>query len=98
MRDQGRQRVALAVRSDMDLDAQVRAPGATWLDRCNLASDGRDLGGGFGTEVRAAMEARGWQPVKPRDRRVSPALEAYAAMTTSAARGAIRDVSQVKQR
>ena len=54
----GRQRVALAVRSDMDLDAQVRAPGATWLDRCNLASDGRDLGGGFGTEVRAAMEAR----------------------------------------
>ena len=30
--------------------------------------------------------------------RVSPALEAYAAMTTSAARGAIRDVSQVKQR
>ncbi|MEP0561125.1 MAG: dihydroxy-acid dehydratase, partial [Qipengyuania citrea] len=33
-------------------------------------------------ERRAAMEARGWQPVKPRDRRVSPALGAYAAMTT----------------
>ena len=55
---QGRQRVALAVRSDMDLPAQVRAPGATWLDRRNLASDGGDLGGGFGTEVRVAMEAR----------------------------------------
>ena len=54
----GRDRVALAVRSDMDLDAQVRAPGATWLDRRNLSNDGRDLGGGFGTEVRAAMEAR----------------------------------------
>jgi len=54
----GRQRVALAVRSDMALSAQVRAPGATWLDRRNLSSDGRDLGGGFGTEVRAAMEAR----------------------------------------
>ena len=54
----GRQRVALAVRSDMDLSAQVRARGATWLDRRNLSSDGRDLGGGFGTEVRAAMEAR----------------------------------------
>ncbi|QTH22458.1 DUF3363 domain-containing protein [Rhizorhabdus wittichii] len=54
----GRQRVALAVRSDMDVSAQVRAPGATWLDRRNLSSDGRDLGGGFGTEVRAAMEAR----------------------------------------
>jgi len=54
----GRQRVALAVRSDMDLEAQVRAPGATWLDRRNLSGDGHDLGGGFGTEVRAAMEAR----------------------------------------
>jgi dihydroxy-acid dehydratase len=49
-------------------------------------------------ERRAAMEARGWQPVKLRDRRVSPALEAYAAMTTSAARGAIRDVGQLKKR
>ncbi|MEO9625168.1 MAG: dihydroxy-acid dehydratase [Qipengyuania citrea] len=48
-------------------------------------------------ERRAAMEARGWQPVKPRDRRVSPALEAYAAMTTSASRGAIRDVGQLKK-
>lgn len=54
----GRQRVALAVRSDAELSAQVHAPGATWLDRRNLSSDGRDLGGGFGTEVRAAMEAR----------------------------------------
>ena len=54
----GRQRVALAVRSDLDLSGQVQAPGATWLDRRNLSSEGRDLGGGFGTEVRAAMEAR----------------------------------------
>ncbi|QDL91072.1 DUF3363 domain-containing protein [Paroceanicella profunda] len=54
----GRQRVALAVRSDLDLSGQVHAPGATWLDRRNLSSEGRDLGGGFGTEVRTAMEAR----------------------------------------
>ena len=54
----GRKRMALAVRSDLGLDAQVHAPGATWLDRRNLSSEGRDLGGGFGTEVRAAMEAR----------------------------------------
>ncbi|EQB11769.1 relaxase/mobilization nuclease domain-containing protein [Sphingobium lactosutens] len=54
----GRQRVALAVRSDLDLPGQVHASGATWLDRRNLSSEGRDLGGGFGTEVRAAMEAR----------------------------------------
>ncbi|MBJ9696920.1 dihydroxy-acid dehydratase [Burkholderia cenocepacia] len=43
---------------------------------------------------RAAMEARGeqaWQPEK-RQRRVSAALRAYAAMTTSAARGAVRIV------
>ncbi|GAA0588341.1 dihydroxy-acid dehydratase [Caenispirillum bisanense] len=49
---------------------------------------------------RAAQEARGadaWTPVK-RERHVSQALRAYAAMTTSAARGAVRDVSQVEKR
>ena len=43
---------------------------------------------------RAAMEARGaraWQP-SSRNRQVSTALLAYAALTTSAARGAIREV------
>ena len=48
---------------------------------------------------RARMEAQGetaWQPpVRPR--RVSPALQAYAAMTTSAARGAVRDVTQLRR-
>lgn len=50
---------------------------------------------------RAAMDAKGdaaWMPVSKRDRAISPALQAYAAMTTSAARGAIRDVSQLKRR
>jgi len=46
---------------------------------------------------RAAMDAKGWHPVKERPRRVSVALQAYAAMTTSAARGAVRDVSQLKK-
>jgi type IV secretory pathway VirD2 relaxase len=54
----GKQRVALAVRSEMDLAAQINAPGVTWLDRRNLARDGHDLGGGFGREVKVAMEAR----------------------------------------
>ncbi len=48
---------------------------------------------------RTAMESRGpaaWQP--DRVRAVSPALQAYAAMTTSAARGAVRDVSQLRSR
>ena len=47
---------------------------------------------------RMAMESRGnqaWKPVA-RERHVSPALRAYAAMTTSAARGAVRDVSQIE--
>ncbi|MFZ5702972.1 MAG: relaxase/mobilization nuclease domain-containing protein [Pseudomonadota bacterium] len=54
----GRARSALAVRSDMDLFAQVEAHGATWLDRRNLGQGGHDLGGGFGAEVREAMVAR----------------------------------------
>ncbi len=47
------------------------------------------------TTRRAAMDARGhdgWSP-GPRERRVSGALKAYAALTTSAARGAVRDVT-----
>ncbi|MEJ2344702.1 MAG: dihydroxy-acid dehydratase [Gammaproteobacteria bacterium] len=48
---------------------------------------------------RQAMEARAeraWKPVD-RQRTVSAALKAYAAMTTSAARGAVRDVSRVSR-
>lgn len=47
---------------------------------------------------RDAMNAKGmdaWKPVN-RDRLVSPALRAYAALTTSADRGAVRDVTQVE--
>jgi len=50
------------------------------------------------TQRREAMTAKGaqaWQPVN-RQRVVSNALKAYAAMTTSAARGAVRDVNQLK--
>ncbi len=48
-------------------------------------------------ERRAAQDAKGWKPAAPRKRNVSPALRAYAAMTTNAARGAVRDVSQVER-
>lgn len=44
---------------------------------------------------RAKMEAKGkdaWQPVEKRQRKVSKALKAYAAMTTSAAKGAVRNI------
>jgi dihydroxy-acid dehydratase len=49
-------------------------------------------------ERRAAMEAseHPWEPVG-RDRYVSPALQAYAAMATSADRGAVRDVSRLRR-
>jgi len=49
---------------------------------------------------RAAMEEKGdqaWQPVG-RERVVSQALQAYAALTTSADRGAVRDLSQLKRK
>lgn len=49
---------------------------------------------------RAVMEAKGadaWKPTEKRTRVVSKALQAYAALTTSAARGAIRDVTQVQK-
>ncbi len=44
---------------------------------------------------RAHMEAKGkdaWKPAAPRKRKVSTALKAYAAMATSAAKGAVRAV------
>jgi len=49
---------------------------------------------------RDAMQARGakaWKPTKDRPRKVSAALRAYAALATSADRGAVRDVSQVER-
>jgi len=49
---------------------------------------------------RTAMEVKGvdaWKPAS-RDRLVSQSLQAYAAMTTSADRGAVRDVSQIQKK
>jgi type IV secretory pathway VirD2 relaxase len=55
----GRQRIALAVRSDLSLDQQVTAEGATWLDRRLVARDPAELSrAGFGSEVRAALDRR----------------------------------------
>ena len=55
----GRARIALAVRSDMNLAQQIRAPGATWLDRQLVSQQASErVGIGFGAEVTQAMEAR----------------------------------------
>lgn len=55
----GERRVALAVRSDLDLQHQVNASGATWLDRQSTAREPVAMSeGGFGAEVRHAMRQR----------------------------------------
>jgi dihydroxy-acid dehydratase len=58
-----------------------------------------DVDDGVISDRHAQMVAKGpkaWKPVG-RKRDVSPALRAYAALTTNAARGAVRDVSQVEK-
>ena len=54
----------------------------------NLAVDDAEL-----ERRRISQDAAGWQPAEPRPRQVSTALRAYAAMATSADRGAVRDLS-----
>ncbi len=54
----------------------------------NLAVDDAEL-----ERRRVAQDAAGWQPAEARPRQVSTALRAYAAMATSADRGAVRDLS-----
>ena len=72
-------------------------------DLIEIDIPGRRIGVVVGEEEmarrREAMEARGdsaWKPVG-RERQVSTALQAYAALTTSAARGAVRDLDQLKR-
>jgi type IV secretory pathway VirD2 relaxase len=56
---QGRRRVALAVRSDLSIERQISATGATWLDRQAIAREPAALGGGgFGAEVSSALDRR----------------------------------------
>ena len=69
-------------------------------DRITIDIPNRTINLDLGDEAiaarRAAMLAKGdlaWQPGQ-RERKVSTALRAYAAFTTSAARGAVRDVDQ----
>ncbi|HEV2099701.1 MAG TPA: DUF3363 domain-containing protein [Stellaceae bacterium] len=54
----GRSRLSLATRSDLTIEAQSTANGATWLDRQLLSHEPAISGGGFGAEVRAAMDRR----------------------------------------
>ena len=48
----------LATRSDLDLATQVKAPGATWLDHRLIERGTGVAEGGFGADVRRAMDER----------------------------------------
>lgn len=57
--EEARPTLVLANRSDLDLGKQVTAPGATWLDHRLVEREPMPLSmGGFGREVREAMDAR----------------------------------------
>lgn len=60
----GRARLALAVRSDLTLDEQIGARGATWIDRQLLSRDSALGYAGFGAEARSAMAARAEHLIK----------------------------------
>ena len=51
-------RASLATRSDLTIEGQVNATGATWIDRQLLSREPTTSGGGFGAEVREAMDRR----------------------------------------
>ena len=56
-RDGGAPRLVLAVRSDLSIEDQIHAEGATWLDRRLVAKEPMPLSdAGFGREVQSAME------------------------------------------
>jgi hypothetical protein len=54
----GRRRLSLATRSDLSIEAQITARGATWIDRQLVAREPAVGGAGFGADVREAMEQR----------------------------------------
>jgi len=58
--DAGRKRLAeIRVLSPVDLDKQIGADGATWLDRRLVSGEASDLApAGFGQQVREAMDRR----------------------------------------
>ena len=84
-----------------DLDA-IAGQEPDWPSYEQIAAAGLRLwvDAGIGEAGRARQLARGadaWKPLG-RNRKVSRALDAYALLTTSAARGAVRDISQVQGR
>jgi dihydroxy-acid dehydratase len=78
--------IALIAQGDL---IQIDIPNRT----INVALSDEEL-----QQRRAEMEARGdtaWQPAVERPRKVSTALKAYAMLTTSADKGAVRDLNKI---
>ncbi len=65
---------------------EIDIPGRT----INVALSDQQL-----AERRVEQDDLGWHPVEKRPRRVSAALQAYAALATSADRGAVRDLNLI---
>jgi dihydroxy-acid dehydratase len=81
--------------------AAVEARGTADSNDAAAESDGAtDVYKGAGSVSKGvAMKTKGpaaWKPAS-RTRKVSQALQAYAALTTSASRGAVRDVSRIQK-
>src|ERR1700761_485852 len=51
----GEVRLSLATRSDLPIEQQVHARGATWLDRQLVGAEPVATGGGFGQDIRDAV-------------------------------------------
>lgn len=56
--DDGKTRMSLVCRSDLPLERQVGANGATWLDRQLLASEANHSSSGFGAEIERSLAER----------------------------------------
>lgn len=54
----GRQQTSLLVRSDISIESQIEAGGATWLDRQLVSPKPAPMTDAFGSEVREAMSKR----------------------------------------
>ncbi len=67
-------------------------------DRIEIDIPNRTIRLAVAQDVLDARRAAASFTAPPRPRKVSAALQAYAAMTTSAARGAVRDVGQLRRR
>ena len=56
---EGRRTPTIAARSDLTIEAQITAPGATWLDRQLVSRERAEVSHlGFGREVREALQRR----------------------------------------